>query len=212
VRVRPRPWIRTQTFASFFEMSMPAHRECTTSITVPPDQSRAHIATPGFRCRRVCFGDDGMKQQSDIRAHRQHSTVPVERTALPRQATLRAHRHRSRTGIDRNTLNQFVLRPRPAPGESAPRPAEPAHAFSNPTAEAQRPSAATLNTGDQAPAEPSNQEVSGLTGAVQIATDERPNRSATALMCTPDSSQATAAVCRNVCTPMPGMPALCAAI
>ena len=56
-----------------------------------------------------------MKQQSDIRAHRQHSTVPVERTALPRQATLRAHRHRSRTGIDRNTLNQFSLRPRPAP-------------------------------------------------------------------------------------------------
>jgi hypothetical protein len=26
------PWTRTQTFASFFEMSIPAHRGCTTSI------------------------------------------------------------------------------------------------------------------------------------------------------------------------------------
>ena len=122
-----------------------------TANALPPSPflqiSPEHTSQPGgFRCRRVCFGEDGMKQQSDIRAHRQHSTVPVERTALPRQATLRAHRHRSRTGIDRNTLNQFALRPRPAPGESAPRPAEPAHAFSNPTAEAQRPSAATLRS------------------------------------------------------------------
>ena len=107
-----------------------------------------------------------MKQQSDIRAHRQHSTVPVEKSALPRQATLRAHRHRSRNGIGRNTLNQSAL-PRSSPGASAtPRPAEPPHAFSNPTAEAKRPSAATLNTRDQPPAESSHQKVSGLTGAV----------------------------------------------
>ena len=81
-----------------------------SSRSVPSTHHDPHCV-----CRRVCFGEDGMKQQSDIRAHRQHSTVPVERTTLPRQATLRAHRHRSRTGIDRNTLNQFALRPRPAP-------------------------------------------------------------------------------------------------
>jgi hypothetical protein len=31
-RLRPWPGIRTQTFASFFEQSIPAHRGCTTSI------------------------------------------------------------------------------------------------------------------------------------------------------------------------------------
>jgi hypothetical protein len=34
-----------------------------------------------------------------------------------------------------------------------------------------------------------------------MAIDECPSRSATALMCIPDSNRATAAECRNVCTP-----------
>src|SRR6476646_2969699 len=38
-----------------------------------------------------------------------------------------------------------------------------------------------------------------------------PSRSATALMCTPDSSQDTAALCRSVCTPTPSAPAVLAA-
>ena len=37
--------------------------------------------------------------------------------------------------------------------------------------------------------------------------DEWPNRSATALMCRPDSSQPTAPECRNVCTPTRSTPA-----
>jgi hypothetical protein len=117
----------------------------------------------------VCVsGKAGMKQQSDIRAQWQHSTVPVEKlNALPRQATLRAHGHRSRTGIGRNTLNQSALTPGAARRITAPHPTGPAPAFSNPTAEAQRPPAATLTTRDQPPAEFSHQEVSGLTGAVQ---------------------------------------------
>jgi hypothetical protein len=44
-----------------------------------------------------------------------------------------------------------------------------------------------------------------------IAIDECPNRSATALMCTPDSSHATAAEWRSVCTTMPSSPAFLAA-
>jgi len=92
------------------------------------------------------------------RHHRHH----VGQAALHRDIPQHAHPTVSELApalqIDRNTLNQFALRPRPARGESAWRPAEPAHAFSNPTAEAQRPSAATLNTGDQPPAEYSDQE------------------------------------------------------
>ena len=108
-----------------------------------------------------------MKQQSDIRAQWQHSTVPVPKlNALPREATLRAHGHRSRTGIGRNTLNQSALSPAQPRESTVQHPTGPAPAFSNPTAEAQRPPAATLNTGDQPPAESSNWTVSGLTGAV----------------------------------------------
>jgi hypothetical protein len=33
--------------------------------------------------------------------------------------------------------------------------------------------------------------------------DEWPSKSATALICTPDPSQATAALCRNVCKRVP---------
>jgi hypothetical protein len=44
-----------------------------------------------------------------------------------------------------------------------------------------------------------------------IATEECPSRSATALMCTPDSSHATAAECRSVCTPTPSAPTVWAA-
>ena len=39
-----------------------------------------------------------------------------------------------------------------------------------------------------------------------------PSRSATALICTPDSSHATAEECRSVCTPIPSTPAFAAAI
>jgi Phage capsid family len=45
-----------------------------------------------------------------------------------------------------------------------------------------------------------------------IATEECPSRSATALMCTPASSHATAALCRKVCTPTPSTPAVFAAV
>ena len=39
-----------------------------------------------------------------------------------------------------------------------------------------------------------------------IVTDECPSRSATALMAAPDSSHATAAECRRMCTPTFSMP------
>ena len=42
--------------------------------------------------------------------------------------------------------------------------------------------------------------------------EECPSRSATALICTPDSSHATAALCRSVCTPMSSIPAERAAV
>src|ERR1700730_14655346 len=45
-----------------------------------------------------------------------------------------------------------------------------------------------------------------------MAIEEWPKRSATALMCTPDSSHATEALCRRVCTPTPFIPAFFAAI
>ena len=74
-----------------------------------------------------------MKQQSDIRAQWQHSTLPVEKlTALPRQATLRAHGHRSRTGIGRNTLNQSALTPGAARRIHCPAPNPTGAAFSKP--------------------------------------------------------------------------------
>src|SRR5271166_7171387 len=44
-----------------------------------------------------------------------------------------------------------------------------------------------------------------------IAMDECPSMSATALICTPASSQPTAADCRRVCTPTPATPAASAA-
>jgi hypothetical protein len=45
-----------------------------------------------------------------------------------------------------------------------------------------------------------------------MATLECPSRSATALMCTPDSSHATAAECRSVWAPTPSTPAAFAAV
>ena len=66
---RPAPATRTQTLVSFLEMSNPAHRACTTSISPP-----ALIDGP-VRVRR---GEGREIQESDARARRHHSTVPVE--------------------------------------------------------------------------------------------------------------------------------------
>jgi len=52
----------------------------------------------------VCSGESGMKQNSDTRARRQHSTVPVDKGALRAQAKLRAHGQHSATEVNRNTL------------------------------------------------------------------------------------------------------------
>ena len=62
---------RIQTFASFFEPSIPAHRGCTTSI-------QNHRPSTGLTSG-VCSGESGVKQNSDTRARRQHSTVPVDK-------------------------------------------------------------------------------------------------------------------------------------
>ena len=67
------PWTRTQTFASFFEQSIPAHRGCLISIT------HHFLVILVSRCGGVCFGEGGVKQESDTRARRQHSTVPVDK-------------------------------------------------------------------------------------------------------------------------------------
>jgi hypothetical protein len=45
-----------------------------------------------------------MKQNSDTRAQRQHSTVSVDKGLPNRQANLRAHRQHSATGVNRNTF------------------------------------------------------------------------------------------------------------
>src|SRR5271166_7093314 len=52
----------------------------------------------------ACFGESGMEQNSDTRARRQHSTVPVDKGALRAQAKLRAHGQHSATEVNRNTL------------------------------------------------------------------------------------------------------------
>src|SRR5437899_10446805 len=66
---RPAPATRTQTFASFLEMSRPAHRTCTTSITLTPS---------GPDHCDVRRGEGREIQESDARARGHQSTVPVE--------------------------------------------------------------------------------------------------------------------------------------
>src|SRR5450755_2541355 len=77
------PWMRMQTFASRLETSMPAHRGCTTSMTrtslSPAD--RGLPARTGWQ--GVCSGEGGSKQDSDVRAHRQQSTVPADKLLCP---------------------------------------------------------------------------------------------------------------------------------
>ena len=93
---RPAPAIRTHTLASFLEMSSPAHRPCTTSIS----SHLPHSSTDHFGVRR---GEGREKRESDARARRHQSTVPVE--ALHHHADLRAHRHhREGRGRPRRTI------------------------------------------------------------------------------------------------------------
>jgi hypothetical protein len=85
VRRPPLPWTRMQTFASFLEMSIPAHRGCTTSITHLTFRRRpaGTELVPG-----VCSGEGGEKQDSDTRAQRQQSTVPADKRTVPSTSKL----------------------------------------------------------------------------------------------------------------------------
>src|SRR5262249_52470730 len=91
-------------------------------------------------CAGACSGEGGVKQESDTRARRQHSTVPVDRRwCPPPQAKSRAHRQHSCTGVDRNT-SPASTRPIGRHNKHQP-PTRPAHGskFSSPTAERSAP-------------------------------------------------------------------------
>ena len=98
---RPAPAMRTQTFASVLEMSIPAQRACTTSTATLPTSTSA--------TRAFATGRAGRRTKSDARARRHQSTVPVE--ALRHHADLQAHTHHRGIGVDRGEPHQDPRQP-----------------------------------------------------------------------------------------------------
>src|ERR1700712_3603881 len=80
-----------QTFASFLEMSIPAHRGCTTSITHLTFRRPPMAAINSVQ--GVCSREGGEKQDSDTRAQTAtiHGSRGSTNCALHLQTNLQAH-------------------------------------------------------------------------------------------------------------------------
>src|SRR5574337_929293 len=106
---RPTPATRTHTLASFFEISSPAHRACTTSMTLDslPTAYRVSVAGRAGRFESLTLGLDGTNPR-----------FPWKPSAT--MLTYRLNGTTEETGVDHDEPNQY--RPPPAPTATQPPP------------------------------------------------------------------------------------------